>query len=70
MRRTSQPKMATIPAVTQQYGDFVFRSQQIRHIIGAILEMLLVVINKGCQQVISSLLAVDVGFKDTKTADI
>ena len=70
MRRFAQPKMAPIPAVPQQDRDFIALFQQIRHIVGAILIVFLIVVDKGSKKVIACLLPVDGCLKDAKTADI
>ena len=70
MCRLSQPKMSAVPSVAQKNHPFIFRIQQFCHIIGTILVMLLIIIDKWRQQIISDLFSSQISFKNTKTTDI
>ena len=70
MGRLTQAKMPSPPTVAQKDGTCILFFQQPGHIIGAILKMRIVIIDKRSKEVFSHFLSVDIGFKDTQTTDI
>ena len=68
--RLAQPEMAPIPAVSQQDGEGIILRKQACHIIGAILEMLGIVIEKRREKIIPRFSPVEICFKKPQAADI
>ena len=66
----AQAEMAPIPAVPQQDGEGVILRKQTCHVIGAVLKMLGIVIEKRRKKIIPRFFPVDVCFKKSQAADI
>ena len=66
----AQPEMAPIPAVSQQDGESIILRKQACHIIGAILEMLGVIIEKRREKIIPRFFSVEICLEKPQAADI
>ena len=63
-------EFALIPAPAKQHRKLIFLPQKFRHIVGAILKMLFVIVDKGRQQVVADFFTVQTRLKKSKPADI
>ena len=66
----AQAEMAPIPAVPQQDGEGVILRKQTCHVIGAVLEMLGVIIEKRREKIIPRFFPVEICLEKPQAADI
>lgn len=70
VRLAGKAELPLIPAFPQKHRQLVFLPQQVRHIVGAILKMLFVIVDKGRQQVVADFFTVQTRLKKSQPADI
>ena len=66
----AQTEMTPIPAVSQQDGEGIILRKQACHIVGAILEMLGVIIEEGREKIIPRFFSVEICLEKPQAADI
>ena len=65
-----RPEAALVPAIAQLHGQCPRSVQLLRHIIGLVLNPIVVVVAERCQVFVSDLLPVPAGFIQAQTADV